>query len=392
MAPQVIAESLRDKIQDAKEKKATIKDQRTDLKTDISEKQGSIEELHEEQRKLNMEAKRLDLAIAETKTNIRVKESEIADTELEISKLGEEIDELSNRIAKRDDLLKNRVRSVQQNGGVVSYLDVLLGAKSFSDFLDRVGSVSIIVQQDKLILKKHIEEKETLESKKQEVTNLLGKLEGQLGELETLQSTLEVQRKEKDVLIAQLKEQENQIEEDILAIEEEDEILSKQEAAMSKLVKQLEEQERKRLEAIKNGKKPPITDGTFMRPTNGPVTSNYGQRWGKLHAGIDIGKRGKDVPVVAVADGIVFRSYYSATYGNVVFITHNVKGQIYTSVYAHLENREVAEGDAVTKGKQLGFMGNTGRSFGAHLHFELHKGPWNVGKTNSVDPKKHIDF
>lgn len=92
------------------------------------------------------------------------------------------------------------------------------------------------------------------------------------------------------------------------------------------------------------------------------------------------------VPIYAAADGVVIRSYYSTSYGNAVFISHSINGQIYTTVYAHMRNREVSEGQVVSKGQQIGLMGNTGRSYGQHLHFELHRGEWNLSKTNAINP------
>jgi peptidoglycan hydrolase CwlO-like protein len=383
IAPQVLANSINDQIKDAQEKQQNIKGQRSNIKQDLNNKQQTIEELKEEQKQLNGDIKSLDMKVSDTIASIQNKQKEIEKTEAEIEQLNEEIKELEVRIEKRDELLKNRARSVQHNGGVINYVDVLLGAKSFGDFLDRVGAVSVIVQQDREILDKHIEEKEMVEQKREDVTAMLETFEEQKRDLEGLRSQLEAQRVEKEKLMEQLKEREDHIEDEMIAIEEEDAILASQERVTAQLIKQLKEQKRQSELA---------GDGKFMRPAAGPVTSNYGQRWGDLHAGIDIGKRGDNVPVVAVQSGIVFRSYYSSTYGNVVFITHSVDGQIYTSVYAHMDNREVSEGDTVKKGQRLGYMGNTGRSFGAHLHFELHKGQWNLQKTNSVDPRKYISF
>lgn len=130
----------------------------------------------------------------------------------------------------------------------------------------------------------------------------------------------------------------------------------------------------------------------FIRPATGTITSNYGDRDGKLHAGIDIGKNGRkeDVPIVAAASGKVIRSYYSDTYGNVVFIRHNVNGQLFTTLYAHLEANFAKEGQTVNQGDLIGTMGNTGRSFGSHLHFEIHKGDWNIKKSNSINPLLYI--
>lgn len=378
-------QSLKEKIHEMQHKQQELKQERNAAQAEIAA-------IQSERKAIEAEIKKIDLAVAETKENIRAKQGEIEGAKQEIEALKQEIVALMDRMKKREELLKDRMRSLQQTGGVVSYLDVLLGAQSFGDFLDRVSAVSVIVQQDKEILRQHKEDKELLETKQNELSDKLATLEDKLKDLETLQANYLAQKKEKDRIVQALKKEEEQIHDDIYEIEEEADLLAKQEAAMKKLYQQWLEEQRRIAEAKKRGEAPPITDGTFMRPSTGPVTSNYGSRWGRLHAGIDIGKRGDDVPIVASASGIVFRSYYSSSYGNVVFITHNVNGEVWTTVYAHMESRAVSEGETVKKGQRIGYMGNTGRSFGAHLHFELHKGKWNIEKSNSVDPKKHIKF
>ncbi|WP_017756411.1 murein hydrolase activator EnvC family protein [Calidifontibacillus oryziterrae] len=374
--------------QDLKSKINQVQGKRANLKQDSKNKQNLVNQIENEEVRVNNEIKRLDLAVAETAENIRQKEADIKRTQAEIDKLTAEIIELQERIKKRDEALKTRVLTVQETGGVVSYLDVLLGSKSFGDFLNRVNAVSTIVEQDKEILRSHVTDKESLEEIKIEAENKKSQLEQKKATLEKDRKTLIAQKAEKEQLMEELKEREEQIEAEILSLQEQDEILAKQEAAYKKMYQQWLEQQ----EAIKRGEKPPVTDGTFMRPATGPVTSNYGKRWGKLHAGIDIGKRGSDVPIVAAADGIVFRSYYSSSYGNVVFLSHNLNGKMYTTVYAHMESRKVSEGDTISKGQLIGYMGNTGQSYGAHLHFEIHEGPWNYEKSNSVDPKKYVNF
>ncbi len=123
----------------------------------------------------------------------------------------------------------------------------------------------------------------------------------------------------------------------------------------------------------------------FRFPTTGAITSGYGPRAGGFHHGIDIATPGT-VQIHASAAGTVNRSYYSTSYGNVVFLTHSINGQMYTTVYAHMRNRYVNEGDTVYEGQLLGYMGSTGDATGQHLHFELHTGPWNINKTNGVNP------
>lgn len=127
----------------------------------------------------------------------------------------------------------------------------------------------------------------------------------------------------------------------------------------------------------------------FIKPAAGSYTSGFGKRGGQMHYGLDIAASGT-VSVSAAADGVVTRSYYSESYGNVVFISHNMNGKTYTTVYAHLNSRSVSAGQNVKQGQQIGFMGNTGQSEGQHLHFEVHKGEWNAQKSNAVDPKLYI--
>ncbi|MBE4910328.1 peptidoglycan DD-metalloendopeptidase family protein [Bacillus luteolus] len=119
----------------------------------------------------------------------------------------------------------------------------------------------------------------------------------------------------------------------------------------------------------------------WVWPVAGEITDYYGTRAGK-HKGIDIAApTGADT--YSVDEGIVKKSYYSYTYGHVVFIAHPSG---FETVYAHLSKRSVKEGDYVKRGGKIGEIGSTGRSTGAHLHFEVHFGEWNYNKNNSIDP------
>jgi murein DD-endopeptidase MepM/ murein hydrolase activator NlpD len=223
--------------------------------------------------------------------------------------------------------------------------------------------------------------------------------------------------------MAHLKQEEQEHHDKKMALAEEQELLRKQEAAMKHQLQQLMEKKRAEEEAKRRAAArhtyssrnesapsesenssgasssrdtsnvPPVTSGAFMRPANGPITSGFGYRFGgsDFHPAIDIGKTAAVVPVVAAADGYVFRSYLSSSYGNVIFITHVINGQVYTTVYAHLDARLVGEGQTVRKGQVIGYMGNTGHSTGPHLHFELHRGAWNPAKSNAVNPLNYIN-
>jgi murein DD-endopeptidase MepM/ murein hydrolase activator NlpD len=121
----------------------------------------------------------------------------------------------------------------------------------------------------------------------------------------------------------------------------------------------------------------------WIWPTDGVVSDTYGTRHG-THKGIDIAGN-LNSPIVAVEDGVVGKSYYSKTYGNVVFIKHPNN---FVTVYAHLNNRLVNEGQEIIQGDRIGTMGRTGESTGVHLHFESHQIEWTYDKKNAIDPER----
>lgn len=110
--------------------------------------------------------------------------------------------------------------------------------------------------------------------------------------------------------------------------------------------------------------------GRFMWPVPKftKVSSSFGSRWGRHHDGIDI-PAPKGTPIVASDSGVVIYSDNGIRgYGNMIVIAH--EGEIYT-VYAHNNKNLVDKGDRVRKGQVVGQVGNTGRSTGSHLHFEI---------------------
>jgi murein DD-endopeptidase MepM/ murein hydrolase activator NlpD len=106
--------------------------------------------------------------------------------------------------------------------------------------------------------------------------------------------------------------------------------------------------------------------GGCIWPTRGTVTSEYGNRWGRLHAGIDISAP-TGTAIWAAKAGVVSFAGAQSGYGNTVIINH---GGGMTTVYAHQSQIMVGSGQSVSQGQRIGSVGNTGRSTGPHLHFE----------------------
>ncbi|MBN6187272.1 peptidoglycan DD-metalloendopeptidase family protein [Aneurinibacillus sp. BA2021] len=116
--------------------------------------------------------------------------------------------------------------------------------------------------------------------------------------------------------------------------------------------------------------KPSRGDGMFHMPATGTFSSPFGERWGRMHAGIDIATP-IGTPVHTSDHGRVVFVGTKSGYGKCMIVDH---GNGYRTLYGHLDEFEAQEGDIVVKGEEIAKSGNTGRSTGPHLHFEIHKG------------------
>ena len=116
----------------------------------------------------------------------------------------------------------------------------------------------------------------------------------------------------------------------------------------------------------------PVRKGTgrFIWPVNGPITSPFGPRWGRLHAGIDISAPG-GTPIRAADSGRVVLAAFTGGYGNYTCVQHT---RSLSTCYAHQSRLGTSSGAAVRQGQVIGYVGNTGNSFGNHLHFEVRVG------------------
>ena len=114
--------------------------------------------------------------------------------------------------------------------------------------------------------------------------------------------------------------------------------------------------------------------------SNFRFTSGFGQRWGRLHAGTDFaGPIG--TPVYATADGVVTHAGWSSGYGRLIKIQHDFGIE---TRYAHLNAMDVRVGQRVSRGDRIGALGNSGRSTGPHLHYEVRE------SGNPVNPMNYI--
>lgn len=115
------------------------------------------------------------------------------------------------------------------------------------------------------------------------------------------------------------------------------------------------------------------------------VSSEYGERWGKIHKGMDMAAHVGE-PVYAIADGeVIYAGDGLSGYGNVVILRHDRKT---TSLYAHNSELKVKQGDQVTKGTLVALLGSTGHSTGPHVHFEIRDGDVALNPRNVLPKSK----
>lgn len=413
-APAALADTmsnLKDQQKQIEQKKENLDSQIGTKNTEINKNKTAIQSLQDKIRELNNK-------IADTNGKIKNVNAEIAQTNKEIEELKISIAELEKKIAERDELLRERIRAVQASGGSVNYLDVLLGANSFIDFIDRFSAVNTLMEADRKILEEQAADKKALEEQKILVEEKRAQQEANKQKLVDLKASLDQQKVQQGKLVdqleaeqAKLRAEKADLEEDLHDAHQVSEELEAKIVAEQKRLAEIarKEAERKRKEAARRaaqGKNnssnssggsssPSVSSGDWTSPASGRFTSGFG---GRVHpiTGVYKEHRGQDIansvgtPIYAAGDGVVSYAGAMGTYGNVIMITHSVDGQIYTTVYAHLSSIGVDPGQSVDKGQYIAGMGSTGGSTGSHLHFEFHIGNWSSKGPSAVNPWRYV--
>lgn len=221
-------------VTDLEEKQTDIEQKREDIKKDLSKADAEIADILIDLEELKSEIKELEEA--QEKNNLVLDETEdtIKEHEDEITELEEEIDELEASIEKRDNILKDRISSYQQNGGNISFIDVLFGSDDFGDFISRISAVTKITTSDQQLMEDLEEDKDKVIVVQEEVEEKLSEQEELKEDLQEMVAVIEGQKETKEENEKSLKKQEKKLTKTVAKLETEDSDLSSLEAQVSR--------------------------------------------------------------------------------------------------------------------------------------------------------------
>ena len=218
----------------AKENKnlKSIQDERSGLQTDISNANIEVFQVQDELIKLSEQINRVEQAIKDNNKIIVQTEEKVKAAQSIVKDLQQEVMTIQERINKRNHILKKRALSLQESGGQVSYIDVILGSSNFSDFVGRLGAVASMVEADQNLVTQHKEDLKAVQTKQSSVVKQLNDLQNMKTELIGMQAQILEQKEQNEALKEELKKKEQEILSDKADLQQKDGSLAIKEALL----------------------------------------------------------------------------------------------------------------------------------------------------------------
>lgn len=373
-------------LSEAQQEKKTLENDLQKAKELIDSLKGSKEDIQSEVEKLDKQLNEISGKVKELESQLSKKRQEIADTESALNKAKEQE-------KKQYRNMKKRIQFMYENGQT-SYVEMLLSADSFTDFLNAVEYITQISQYDRKMLKEYQNMQVT-------IADTQKTLETDYASLQSLQAKVQEEKQAVAALESAKKGELNDVADDLTdaqtvakayeaEIQAQNEVIAQIQAAQKRAAEQQTAQQQAQAAEENQGATDAAGEnqntaqnttpsgngqstGTMMWPcpSSKRVTSDYGPRTSPTngassnHKGIDIGAAyGADI--VAADGGTVLVATYSSSGGNYVIIDH---GGGLCTVYMHASSLTVSAGQTVSKGQVIAKVGSTGISTGNHLHF-----------------------
>ena len=347
--------------------------------------QSDINKLKDKAANLAQEKKNLNSQLKALKGDLNNAYNRKKLVEQEINVVNDQITNTENLIAQYDQLIAQeevnlanaqeaeathfenfcqRVR-VMEEQGTVTYWQILFNSADFTDLLDRAMMISETVEYDNAVMA-------SLEQARIDVETTKANLETARAEQVDAKAILDAQKVELDSKEAEIKGLLRELEAEKSEYESDIHELDKQIEAMDAEIAKKQKELEKQLAASKVQ----INYGSgYIWPLDGcyTITSFFGPRLHPVyhtpgnHGGTDV-RAGYGTKIKAARGGVVMTSEYHWSYGNYVVVVHD-NGT--STLYAHMSKRAVKEGQTVTQGQVVGYVGSTGSSTGNHLHYEI---------------------
>ena len=359
---------------------ADLQDKQKDIAARQKALNDKIKNAKSEKAQLQAKANSLDEQISITRDQMELCQNRINVTQDYISAKHAEIDKKETDINESMQLFRDRVRAIYMTGGYsdkANSLIMLLSSESVSDFLTRAMYLKRLNEHDRALMDVLEEELASLNDEKAKLDETKKELEAEKAELTETRDSLQNSLIEARSSIQDINAMQSELEENY-----------------EELSGYLKEIQNEIADIYKNltTSKEDYVGGEMMWPAPGysKITCEYGWRFNgtDFHTGIDISGSGiHGAKVVAANTGtVIFTKQcpyngYSYGYGTYAIVDH---GGGITTLYAHMSSLAVNVGDVVVMGQQIGNVGNTGWSTGAHLHFEVRQD----GK--SVNPLPYV--
>lgn len=357
--------------------------------TSIDDAKQKAQELENKKQTAEGEKAALTQQLTEIVKKMQDTESKISEKEDEINKKAAELIDAKNDENDQYESMKKRIRYMYENGNT-QFIEILCKSKNISDFLNNAEYISTISQYDRDMLTefqdivKSVEKQEKdLQAQYAELEKLQKDLESNKNTLSTLVANKEVEISSLDGELGDAKAKIAELEAAAAEAQRKREEMAAAAAAASKATAASSPVMVSQVSANVSG------SGTFSHPCPGYtcVSSDYGYRVQPLpgatarHDGVDFAAP-TGTPVYAAEAGTVTHVGWFGTGGQAVIINH---GNGMVTWYLHLSAFSVSQGQRVSRGENVGYVGTTGNSTGPHLHFQVNVNgtpvsPWNFIK------------
>lgn len=282
-----------------------------------------------------------------------------------------------------DDLLKHRLVNIYEYGDL-SYLNALIAAQSFSEFVERWEDFRLLIASNERAVRERKAAEERVASIQADLERVRFELESEERAQQQTRSQLDSLAGERENLVALASTRRHSVAAEVAEIED---LTAAQEAELESLIQERERElaSQQRAAGIAGGASAP--SGSFSWPVTGTITSPFGWRSNpfggapEFHQGLDIAAPSGTTVTAAAAGTIIMAQWYGG-YGNYILIDH---GGGYSTGYGHLSAIYVSTGQSVSRGQAIGAVGSTGQSTGPHLHFEIRI----AGKPVDPAPRLH---